>query len=187
MTEKKPVIIAMTAFALEGDKKKCIDAGMDDYISKPFMIEEIEDSIRKWSSSLNNKKQEAGNPIVKETVSRLVLNPNTLNRLKEMTRGSDTTFFKKVLQMFIDQGDQMFIEIENALLFKDINKLGSFAHKLKGSALNLGAEVLAETCRIIELKGRNSDSTGIEELIKELYIDYKTTKEQLLAIIEKTV
>ena len=43
----KPVIIAMTAFALEGDKEKCLEAGMDDYISKPFLIEEIVERIKK--------------------------------------------------------------------------------------------------------------------------------------------
>ena len=57
----------MTAFALEGDKEKCIEAGMDDYISKPFLIEEIVERIRKWGgryiqvrtemAQQNNKKK----------------------------------------------------------------------------------------------------------------------------------
>ena len=103
-----------------------------------------------------------------------------------MTRGTDTTFFRKVLQMFIDQGDELFIEMADALSMNDIIRLGSIAHKLKGSSLNLGAEALAETCRIIELKGRNNDLSGMEALVKKLSEEYNQTRKQLIAIIEET-
>src|SRR5205085_10828849 len=91
---KKPVIIAMTAFALEGDKEKCIAAGMDDYISKPFLIEEIVDIIRKWSSGGSKIKTTVeSNPVKTESPS--MINSRTIGRLKEMTGDNDSTFFKQ--------------------------------------------------------------------------------------------
>jgi CheY-like chemotaxis protein len=50
-TGKRPRIIAMTANALEGDRKKCLEAGMDDYISKPIRIDEVQAALRRWGIS----------------------------------------------------------------------------------------------------------------------------------------
>jgi HPt (histidine-containing phosphotransfer) domain-containing protein len=86
--------------------------------------------------------------------------------------------------MFIDQGDELLIEITDALVSSDIERLGSLAHKFKGSALNLGAEIVAETCRKIELKGREKDASGMEELVKKLTRDFSLTKEQLISILK---
>ena len=179
---KKPAIVAMTAFALEGDKEKCIAVGMDDYISKPFLIEEIVEIIRKWGKGNKNKNSSSEVNISKPD-TQLIVNLKTLNRLKEMTGEGDLAFFKKVLKMFISQGDELLVEIADALTARDTTKLGSLAHKFKGSALNLGAEAIAETCRVIELKGRVNDATGMEELVKKLTRDFSFTKAELNSII----
>ncbi len=180
---KKPVIVAMTAFALEGDKDKCMEAGMDDYISKPFMIEEIVESIRKWAPAniyKNPKNEKMNSP---KSSPLKYINSKSINRLKEMTSGGDTSFFIQVLQMFINQGDELLIEITDALRKGDITKLSSLAHKLKGSALNLGASAIAETCRLIELQGRELNTIGMEELVKNLSRDFSLTKAELNNII----
>lgn len=182
----KPVIVAMTAFALEGDKEKCIAAGMDDYISKPFMIEEIVDSIRTWAPKNKGIKTGSIELNSPKTSNLMIVNDKTINRLREMTSGDDTSFFKKVLLMFINQGDDLLIDMTDALVAGDMVKLGSFAHKLKGSALNLGAEVIAETCRIIEINGRENNSEGMEGLIKKLARDFSQTKDELNKIISST-
>ena len=53
--DEKPVIIAMTANAMEGDKRSCLDAGMDDYISKPLKMDEIKTVLQKWTDLIHNK------------------------------------------------------------------------------------------------------------------------------------
>lgn len=176
----RPVIIAMTAFALEGDKEKCIEAGMDDYISKPFLVEEIIERIRKWGGRFResqrniNEKTEAMNTNATE-----ILNSTVINRLKEMTSGADPTFFSQVIQMFMDQSDEVVTQITSLLPVMDLPKMSSLAHKLKGSALNIGANKIAETCRLIEIKGKDLDSSGMSDLVKRLATELVLTKGEL--------
>jgi len=77
---QRPYIVAMTAFALEGDKEKCIEAGMDDYISKPFMIEEIIDQLKKWSDP--SARSSASSVVVgASSASRPVIDMKIVNAL----------------------------------------------------------------------------------------------------------
>src|SRR5438874_691125 len=96
--ETRPVIIAMTAFALEGDKEKCIEAGMDDYISKPFMAEEIVEKIIKW---MDEKKSIRSEAMPSQETPEALLDLKVIDKLKEITLHSDPSFFKDVINMFI--------------------------------------------------------------------------------------
>ena len=89
------------------------------------------------------------------------------------------------LKMFIDQGDELTVGIDLAFKSTDIVKLGSLAHKLKGSALNLGAESVAESCRRIELNAREKDMDGMEEHVKKLIRDFGQTKKELETIMSE--
>ena len=84
--------------------------------------------------------------------------------------------------MFISQADQQIYDINKALSSNNLVEVGSIAHKLKGSALNLGAEALAETCKKIELKGREMDGEGMEALVKQLGQELILTKSELKAL-----
>ncbi len=172
----KPIIIAMTAFALEGDKEKCIEAGMDDYISKPFMIEEIVERIKKWGGSFRQSKHDMNTKSETNTAnSSVVINETVLMKLKEMTSGADPNFFSQVIQMFIDQSTEIVEQLSLLLPIMDLPQMASLAHKLKGSALNLGANKMAETCRLIELKGKELSSSGISDLVNRLKPELEET------------
>jgi CheY-like chemotaxis protein/HPt (histidine-containing phosphotransfer) domain-containing protein len=187
----KPVIVAMTAFALEGDKEKCLEVGMNDYISKPFLIEEIVERIRKWvpvkkakeAMKRNGDSNQSGQNPSPQTKTLEILNQNTVNRLKQMMGEADPTFFRQVMQMFIAQADEQLELMTKAASANNLSELGSLAHKLKGSALNIGADTMAETCRELELKARELNSTGLNELTARLVSEYKTTREGILKII----
>jgi len=178
--EKKPVIIAMTAFALEGDKEKCLEAGMDDYISKPFMIEEIVERIKKWGGRFRDSQKNMDEKITTTTNNgSAILYEPTLMKLKEMTSGADPSFFSQVIKMFVDQSSEIVEQIAGLLPVMDLPQMASLAHKLKGSALNLGANKLAETCRIIEIKGKDLDSYGMSDLVGRLKVELADTKKEI--------
>ncbi|MBP6658199.1 MAG: response regulator [Bacteroidia bacterium] len=176
----KPVIIAMTAFALEGDKEKCLEAGMDDYISKPFLIEEIVERIKKWGGRFRESQNDMTNKVTTANGNgNAILYEPTLMKLKEMTSGADPSFFNQVIKMFIDQSTDIVNQISALLPVMDLPQMASLAHKLKGSALNLGANKIADTCRTIEIKGKELDSYGMSDLVDRLKLELELTKTEI--------
>jgi PAS domain S-box-containing protein len=178
--EKRPVIIAMTAFALEGDKEKCIEAGMNDYISKPFMVEEIVNKITEWFGKRNGNTMEKKSP--EKQNGNSVIDETLIHRLKAMSP-DDPDFFKEVLNMFVAQAPDLIREMDEACKAKRYEIMGQAAHKLKGSALNMGAKKLAELCRELEIRGRSNDGFDCEKMIEDVKSVYERTIEELKKFI----
>jgi PAS domain S-box-containing protein len=179
---KKPAIIAMTAFALEGDKEKCLEAGMDDYISKPFMIEEIISKIRKWGSKDELKKEEV---VVEERPleEKPVVNRAVLDHLREISPENADEFLRDVVNMFLQQAPVIVNEMKQYCREQKYAEMGHSAHKLKGSSLNIGAVALGEICRIIETNGRENRSIDCDRVIEELQTVLDRTALELRKII----
>lgn len=143
---KRTTIIAMTANAMVGDREKCLDAGMDDYISKPINPDKLCAVLQKWLSQediIMTDKSEL--PVALEDEEP----PVDLNHLSLFTDG-DPEEEKKILDLFIELNEQTLDMLKAPETLSDYDQWKYATHKLKGSCANLGAYKLSKICERAE-------------------------------------
>ncbi|MBI4826170.1 MAG: response regulator [Nitrospirae bacterium] len=175
-------IIAMTAHALKGDFERCIEAGMDDYLSKPIEPQEMLDKISKWVKSkiISPKpiitkmagemtKPEAG----EKASSEAGIEPGSdqpVDMKSAMARfGDDKDFYKEMVNEFLSYVPGQIKAIEDGAASGDADAVQKNAHSIKGAAGNLSATKVQSLALAIEHKGRDNDiSSGLTQLIENL-------------------
>ncbi|CAI9412632.1 response regulator [Nocardioides sp. T2.26MG-1] len=164
-------IIAMTASAMEGERERCLSAGMDDYLTKPVDTTELERVIREWAlpeaGPAAGAAEEDGAPVGPEDG---VLDPDRIAMLDGL-RKDGISFFERTAASFMGRvGDQL-VAIRDAVARDDAMGLLTSAHQLKGSALNLGLPRVATAAQRLETLGIEGRTTGAGPLLAELTAD----------------
>ncbi len=171
---KDITIIAMTANALKGDKEKCIDAGMNDYIPKPVTPKVISEALTKWAK----QKSEENNIKVKKTPSDLILKKEKL--INDF--GDDVETIKELIGIFVSVTNKNLSELAKAIRENDLPVVKISTHTIKGSALNIGADSFAKACEHLEhlvLKGDLANSNVVLGIIETEYDKLLTELESI--------
>jgi two-component system sensor histidine kinase/response regulator len=152
-------VIAMTANAMQGDREKCLAAGMDDYVSKPVRLEELRAALERNQPGLAGGEKPAHSGVA-------VVNEETLAELRELGLPGEENPLVEIIDMFLTGTPKAIAGCREVWERDDRAALGRRAHALKGSSLNLGAERLAGTCAQLE----RSHVDGSRELLGQ-YLD----------------
>ena len=142
-------IIALTANVSEEQRKKCLAAGMDDFLSKPMEASQLADTLDRWTAAPSEA---------------VFAEQKALDRMD-----GDVELFRQVLDSFIDLAPRVLEKIGAALERDEATEVHRHLHSLAGSAAMVSAEVLGKLARALEKQALEGHTTGLERGLVELH------------------
>ncbi len=183
--EKRPCIIAMTGNALMGDREKCLAAGMDDYITKPVRVGEIQEAIEHWGplrskkadTAFLSRQRQASATQEAPAAEADLLDASVIAELRGMAPADGVPMLDELVELFLKQGPEQFKEIGSSI--SDPAKLAFHAHSLRSMSLNLGARRVVTLCEQLEQSSRANSLENAPEVLRKLEEALKQTCEKL--------
>ncbi|MBW4614431.1 MAG: response regulator [Desmonostoc vinosum HA7617-LM4] len=162
VNHRRPVVVAMTANAMKEDRQMCLDAGMDDYLSKPVAKEKLAEVLDHWASIILKTQ-----PVISSTETdslELAIDWQHLHQLSE----NNPEFELELLQIFVEDTQPRLEVVKSAIATSDFLQISREAHHLKGASANIGATTMRLAAEKLEQLAHQSERRGSSELILEL-------------------
>lgn len=186
-------IVAMTAHAMKGDRERCLEAGMDAYISKPLQAQElfgIIESLLPTPAAAESGAQGYATPTAAETNTpdQTVPTESVFDRNVALDRvEGNRELLQEIVELFFDETPGLLSAIQESITRGDAKALGRAAHTLKGAVSNFAAQGAYDVAQRLEVLGRSKDLTNVEEVHAELEREITRLKGALAALKEENV
>ncbi|HEY9649584.1 MAG TPA: response regulator, partial [Coleofasciculaceae cyanobacterium] len=202
----RPRMIAMTANAMQGDREDCLEAGMDDYISKPIRIEALTEVLSKYQPQLGNRElgigtrkdtpnvattslsgighREENQPPAKQPLADAsplpaAIDANVLSSFRDMVGENADMVLAEMIECYLDDAPKLVSAITQAVHQKNAQKLRQASHTLKSSSATIGAMTLSHLCQQMEVMSRIGNMEYGLDNLSELEAEYERVKTAL--------
>jgi len=173
----RQTIAAMTAHAMQGDRERCLAAGMDDYVTKPVSSERIAELLERW---LPGRAGSLDHPAPVRSPSPVVpvLDQSIIKGLEELEEGGSPGLVADVVHLFTEQSERHLQSIASAVAEGKRVLLAAHLHALRGSASSVGASRLAQVCADQEVNP-DADPAALAEWLDRLRRAYAEARSEL--------
>lgn len=172
-------IVAMTANAMAGDRQKCLDAGMDDYLAKPVSRQELEQCVNRWKGT---QMRVPDSPLPKEALavrSPSVIDDSVLTELRDVL-GDEVD---KIISVYLEDAPRLIAQLERAVATNDPIALRVSAHTLKSSSANIGATTLSNAARDLEHGARDGTLQSPGNVVAKIVSEFAQVRAALQAML----
>ena len=170
-------IIAMTAHAMKGDREKCLEAGMDDYISKPVELGALAEALEKWLG-WSQEQQTAADRVIQDIEPSK--GPPVFDRQGLMARlMDDEDQVRMIVAGFLNDIPKQIRALKEYIERGEAEQAGSQAHTIKGAAANVGGTILSTVAFEMEKAGKSGRLDEIAALLPKLERQFELLKAQM--------
>ena len=164
-------VVALTANAMAGDAEKCIAAGMDRYLGKPFTIEQLYQALSPETPAATQAKT--------AVVAAAGADPRDLARLESFRKTCKPETYARIIALYQQNSKELCEALRRAAIADDSVALAEAAHALKSSSANVGAVVVAELSGQVERAARNADMEGAWNVLDRLFGEHEQVVQTL--------
>ncbi len=168
-------IVALTASTTSDGRRKCLESGMDDFLSKPVKPDAIMAALEKWVARETHEERELKTEEVEDPCDKEIFDREAL--LEKMM--NDAQVVQQIIDLFLEDTPKRIFTLKNALDNKDGATVGVHAHTIKGAAGNICAEALMKSAFEVEKSGKAGDI----EMAAEHYQEISRQFEKLQSVL----